>query len=89
MIIVGAELTIFIETLILMFYPLDLSCYSLITDLTETMLDFVHAPVPYIIGCSSDIYKKLWSLREWENIKEEVMIVLLDKNDDGKIEWVN
>ena len=43
-------MALLVETIIKLMYPLDMSSYLVLGFICEEMLDYIHAPIPYIIG---------------------------------------
>ncbi len=58
------DISIIMQSLISLMNPFNWH-HTIITYLTEEMIDFVDAPVPYLIGVSAKAWDKLWNVREY------------------------
>ena len=51
-----SKLSLFIDSLLNLLSPLSTSSFTVISNLKEQYLEFLDAPVPYIIGLSKEIW---------------------------------
>ena len=67
-----------IETLISLLYPFEWNSI-VIPVISSSTIDFIDAPVPFIIGIPTDVYVK-YSKRV--NNVEEVLVINIDENEE-------
>ena len=58
------DIAIIIQALISLMNPFQWH-HTIITYLTEDMIDFVEAPVPYLIGVQAKVWDQIWNVREY------------------------
>ena len=71
--------SLIIEAIFKLMHPLDTIMYTTIGFISEDMVDFIHAPLPYIVGWSTDVYKIVESSLQKED-DPEIVILNLDAN---------
>ena len=64
-------------------FPFNPNNYFTISFITEDMIDFLYAPVPYIIGWDSETFKSIQKFH-WKHLESEIMWIQPSKN---KILW--
>ena len=79
------RVSLIIEAIFKLMYPLDTSIYTTIGFISEDMADFIQAPLPFIVGWSSSVYKTIESHHSHEISTE---IVVLNMNTE-EVSWKN
>ena len=73
------RVSLLIECIFKLLYPLDTSMYTTIGFISEGMMEFAGAPVPVIFGCHPKVFKAVHEY-ELSSIKSEVVIINVDED---------
>ena len=52
-------ISLLVEAIIKLSFPLDLSTYTIIGFIDEEMIDYIHAPLPYVIGWNNEVMENI------------------------------
>ena len=77
-----SKLSLFIDSLLNLLSPLSTSSFTVISNLKEQYLEFLDAPVPYIIGLSKEIWDQevsIFQIRQLET-DSQVLAYYIDKD---------
>lgn len=74
------KVSLIVETLFKLMYPLDTSIYKMISFISEEMVDFIQAPFPYIVGWSPSVFQTIKSYN-YQEIENEIVMLNIDKNE--------
>lgn len=79
------KVALLIEALFKLIYPLDSSSYITVGFISEEMIDFIHAPFPYIVGCPPKVFEVIPKFA-YNELEDEVVIINFDT---AQIQWKN
>ena len=79
------RVSLIVEAIFRLMYPLDTSIYTTIGYISEDMADFIQAPLPFIVGWSSSVFQTISSYHSNE-IKTEIVVLNMETDE---ISWNN
>jgi len=67
-----------IEALFELVFPFNPINYMTIPYISTEMIDFLYAPVPYIVGCNERVFKDIQKTH-WKYLEPDVMVIHAEK----------